>query len=86
MAHELPQEIGDFGILVYGGFTRTKALFYNFLSQLTAVLGGVLGYYFLQLHSYTIMLLPFAGGGFIYIAIMDLIPGIFKEKNKTKKK
>ncbi len=84
MSHELPQEIGDFGVLVYGGFTRTKALFYNFLSQLTSVLGGILGFYFLQLHESAVMLLPFAAGGFIYIAVMDLIPEIFKEKNKIK--
>ena len=84
MAHELPQEIGDFGVLIYGGFTKTKALFYNFFAQLTAILGGILGYYVLQLHNYAIILLPFAAGGFIYIAVMDLIPEIFKEKNKIK--
>ena len=84
MTHELPQEIGDFGVLVYGGFTRVKALFYNFLSQLTSVLGGILGFYFFQLHEGTIILLPFAAGGFIYIAVMDLIPEIIKEKNLVK--
>jgi|TARA_Y100000310_G_scaffold162257_1_gene162246 zinc and cadmium transporter len=80
MAHELPQEIGDFGILVYGGFTKNKALFYNFLAQLTAILGGILGYYFLNLYSYAIYFLPFAAGGFIYIAVKDLIPEVFKQK------
>jgi len=84
MTHELPQEIGDFGVLLYGGFSKSKALFYNLLSQLTSVLGGILGFYFLQLHNYSIMLLPFAAGGFIYIAFMDLIPEIFKEKNPIK--
>lgn len=84
MTHELPQEIGDFGVLIYGGFTRAKALFYNFLSQLTSVLGGILGFYFLQLHEGAVILLPFAAGGFIYIAVMDLIPEIFKEKNLVK--
>jgi len=84
MTHELPQEIGDFGVLVYGGFTKSKALFYNFLSQITAVFGGILGFYFLQINNYTIFLLPFAAGGFIYISIMDLIPEIFKEKDKIK--
>jgi len=84
MAHELPQELGDFGVLVHGGFTKSKALFYNFLSQLTAILGGVLGYFFLSLKDYSIYLLPFAAGGFLYIAIGDLIPEVFKEKNKIK--
>lgn len=84
MSHELPQEIGDFGVLIYGGFTKTKALVYNFISQLTSVLGGILGFYFFQLNNYSIYLLPFAAGGFLYIAIMDLIPEIFKEKNPIK--
>ena len=44
--HEIPQEIGDFGILVYGGFSRTKALFFNFLSALTAILGALVGFSF----------------------------------------
>ena len=53
LAHELPQEISDFGVLVYGGFTKGKALFYNFLSQLTAVLGGILGYLFLRVNLFS---------------------------------
>jgi len=84
MAHELPQELGDFGILIYGGFSKSKALFYNFLSQITAILGGILGFYFLQLQGYAAILLPLAAGGFIYIAVMDLIPEIFKQKNPLK--
>mgnify|MGYP003971882071 CR=1 FL=1 len=84
MAHELPQEIGDFAVLVYGGFTKLKALLYNFLVQLTAVLGGILGFFFLGISSYSIYLLPFAAGGFLYIAIGDLIPEIFKEKDIKK--
>jgi len=84
MSHELPQEIGDFGVLVYGGFSKSRALFYNFLSQLTAVLGGLLGFFFLQSGEYIIYILPIAAGGFIYIAVADLIPEIFKEKNPVK--
>jgi len=84
LLHELPQEIGDFGVLVYGGFSKTKALFYNFLSQATAIIGGIIGFYFLQANAYAIYLLPFAAGGFLYIAIMDLIPEIFKESNRVK--
>ncbi|MBR9703798.1 ZIP family metal transporter [Candidatus Pacearchaeota archaeon] len=82
--HELPQEVGDFAILVYGGFTKKKALLYNFLAQLTAVLGGILGYFYLGLQNYAIYLLPFAAGGFIYIAVKDLIPEVFKERDKIK--
>ena len=81
MIHELPQEIGDFGVLVYGGLESKKALIYNFFSQLTAVLGGVIGFFFLGIKDLSIYLLPFAGGGFMYIAFADLIPEVFKEKN-----
>ena len=84
MAHELPQEIGDFGVLVYGGFKKGKALFYNFLAQLTAILGGLLGYFFLPSTDFIVYLLPIAAGGFIYIAVADLIPEIYKEKNSVK--
>lgn len=80
MIHEIPQEIGDFGVLLYGGLTKGRALFYNFLSQLTAVIGGILGFYFLQTGEFAIYLLPFAAGSFIYIAVADLIPEVFKEK------
>lgn len=83
LIHELPQEISDIGVLVYGGLTRKKALVYNFLAQLTSVLGGILGYLFLS-DDYSIFLLPIAAGGFLYIAVSDLIPEIFKEKNITK--
>jgi zinc and cadmium transporter len=73
--HEIPQEIGDFGVLIYGGFTRGQALFYNFLSALTAVLGAVLAYYFATtIEHFTEWLVPFAAGGFIYIAAVDLLP------------
>ncbi len=83
--HELPQELGDFGVLVYGGLSKRKALIYNFISQLTAVLGGIVGYYFLEAHNYTIYLLPFAAGGFLYIAINDLAPEVFKKEKAIKK-
>jgi zinc and cadmium transporter len=85
ISHELPQELGDFGVLIYGGFSKKKALFYNFLSQLTSVLGGILGFYFLSLHDFAIYLLPFAAGGFLYIALNDLFPEVFSEKNRSKR-
>ena len=78
--HEVPQEIGDFGVLVYGGFHRFRALFLNFLTAITAIAGGIAGYllagYSLE---FVAPLLPFAAGGFIYIAASDLIPEIRKE-------
>ena len=84
IAHELPQELGDFGVLTHGGFSKNKALFYNFLSQLTAVLGGLVGFFFVQSSGLESLLLPFAAGGFIYIAASDLIPELHKE-NDTKR-
>lgn len=76
--HEIPQEIGDFGVLVYAGFSRKKALLFNFLSALIAMLGGFLGY-FIPSEYILKILLPFAAGNFIYIAASDLIPEIRKE-------
>jgi len=83
--HEIPQEIGDYGVLVYGGFKRVKALFLNFLSAMTVVLGGVIGFLISeQIGKSIIFLLPFAAGNFIYIAASDLIPEI-KHKISFKK-
>ena len=83
--HEIPQEIGDFGVLVHGGFTKNKALLLNFLTGLTAVLGGIIGYYLASYTSYTAeLLLPLAAGGFIYVAASDLIPEIRKELDLKK--
>lgn len=84
ISHELPQEIADFGVLIHGGMKKSKALLYNFLAQLTAILGGILGFFFLSLNDYSVYLLPIAAGGFLYIAIKDLTPEVFKEKNKIK--
>lgn len=82
--HEIPQEIGDFGVLVYGGFNKYKALLFNFLAALTAILGGIFGFYLNQSATCTVFLLPFAAGGFLYIAASDLIPEIKKETNFKK--
>lgn len=80
-AHEIPQEIGDFGILVYGGFKKTKALFYNFASAITAIIGAVFAYYLVQYTEYlSTLLLPFAAGGFVYIAATDLLPEMHKRE------
>ena len=75
--HEIPQELGDFGVLVYGGFGRIRALTFNYISAIAAILGGITGYFAASLmHSSILYLLPFAAGNFIYIAAADLIPEI----------
>jgi len=80
--HELPQEIGDFGVLVYGGFTRYKALFFNFLSALTAIIGVFLSNYFaMNIVNFFGYLLAFAAGGFIYLASSELIPEMQREED-----
>lgn len=84
-AHEIPQEIGDFGVLVYGGFGKQKALAMNLVTALTALLGGVAGYYMSSYIDGTMsFLLPFAAGGFLYIAAVDLLPELHKETDKWK--
>lgn len=83
--HEIPQEIGDFGVLVYGGIKKTKALLLNFFSASAAILGGVIGFFLLdKIGESIVFLLPFAAGNFIYIASSDLIPEI-KHKVSSKK-
>jgi zinc and cadmium transporter len=83
--HEIPQEIGDFGVLVYAGFSKFKALMYNFLSAAFAILGVVIGYILVdKVESINMFLLPFAAGGFIYIAMSDLIPELHKESSFKK--
>jgi len=73
--HEIPQELGDFGILIHGGWEKKKALIFNFLSALTAVLGALVAY-FLSSKINILFLLPFVAGNFIYIACSDLIPEV----------
>lgn len=77
--HEIPQEIGDFGVLIYGGFAKWKALAYNFVSALTAVAGSLVTYYLASyMQGVDAFLVPFAAGGFIYIAATDLMPELHK--------
>jgi zinc and cadmium transporter len=85
IVHEIPQELGDFGILVYGGFEKKKALTFNLFSQMTCILGGLAGFFLVESFSSAFAyLLPFAAGGFIYIAASDLIPELHKEKDMKK--
>lgn len=72
-AHEVPQELGDFGVLVHGGWDRRRALLYNFLSALSFPLGGIVAYA-ASLQRDVSFLLPLAAGNFLYIAASDLIP------------
>jgi len=78
--HEIPQELGDFGVLLHSGFSVKKALFFNLLTGLIAILGGltalVMGE---RLGSFNAFMLPFTMGGFIYIALSDLIPELHKD-------
>jgi zinc and cadmium transporter len=74
-AHEIPQELGDFGILLHSGWKKRNALIFNFFSALTIIPGGIITF-FLSASVDTTFLLPFAAGNFIYIAASDLIPEI----------
>jgi zinc and cadmium transporter len=75
VAHEIPQEAGDFIVLLNAGFSRRKALFYNMLSGLAAVAGGVLGYYLVgPFEGMLPYLLVVASSSFIYVAVADLLP------------
>lgn len=78
--HEIPQEIGDFGVLLYAGYSRSKALAYNFFIALLAILGVIVGFALLSTSTEVEhILVPFAAGSFLYIAATDLLPEIHKE-------
>ncbi len=82
--HEIPQEIGDFGVLIHSGYSKVRALWLNFLSALLAVAGAVLAFFLGNAsEAFTSFLLPVAAGGFIYIAMTDLIPELHKTKRLT---
>lgn len=79
-AHEIPQEVGDFAILLQSGYAKGKALFYNILASLTTVIGGVLAYFSLEdLHEILPYFLAMAASSFIYIAVADLIPSLHEK-------
>lgn len=74
-AHEIPQEVGDFAVLLHSGFSRSRAFLYNVLTSLTTVVGGVLAYFTLQeMQAVLPYALAIAASSFIYIAVADLIP------------
>ena len=82
--HEIPQEIGDFGVLLHAGYSKGKAIFYNFISALTAIAGVlvimVTGSSSARAISF---LIPFAAGAFIYIATADLVPELHKQRGSS---
>jgi zinc and cadmium transporter len=83
--HELPQEMGDYGILVYAGFKRGKALLLNFVVAVIVVLGGVSAVFFIEtIEALSGLLIALAAGGFIYLAASELIPELHGEKSFKK--
>jgi len=81
--HEIPQELGDFSVLIHSGYSKKKALLLNFFSALSAVLGGIAGFFafdqFQQVIPYAVLI---AAGGFLYISLSDIVPALHKHKNK----
>jgi len=84
IVHEIPQEIGDFGVLLHGGYTKGKALLLNFGTALIAVLGAVVALSLGGIEGIEVILTGIAAGGFIYIAGSDLIPELHKETAVSK--
>lgn len=80
--HEIPQEIGDFAVLIHAGYSKKRALLWNFISALAAVVGLLIVLIFGNIFgSISKMFIPIAAGGFIYIAVADLIPELHKTQN-----
>jgi zinc and cadmium transporter len=81
-AHEIPQEMGDFAILLESGYTRQKAFFYNLLSQAASLLGAVIAYFSLKTTQVAVpYVLAISAASFIYVALADLIPGLHRNSN-----
>jgi len=79
VAHEIPQEVGDFLILLHSGYTRARALALNLVSSAATIVGGLAGYYGLQLfHEWEAALLGVVASSMIYVAVADLIPGLHR--------
>lgn len=79
-AHEVPKELGNFGILLHSGFTAKKAIFYNFLFACTAIAGTIVALFFgSKVGDFVSIMIPFTAGGFLYISLSDLVPELHKE-------
>lgn len=83
MLHEIPQEIGDFGVLLHAGYSKRKAILYNFISALTAVLGVFVVIIAGGIEEYMGWIIPFAAGTFIYIATADLVPELHRQRGTS---
>jgi zinc and cadmium transporter len=83
-AHEVPQELGDFGVLVHSGWERRSALAWNFASAVTFLVGALIAYAISD-HVEVAYLLPFAAGNFVYIAAADLLPEVTSEERTRDK-
>jgi zinc and cadmium transporter len=78
--HEIPQEIGDFGVLLHSGFSKRRALLFNFCSASLAIVGALIALLVgTRIEGFTQWMLPLTAGGFIYIAGSDLLPELHKE-------
>lgn len=83
--HEVPQEIAEFGVLLYAGFSKHRALLLNFLSATTVILGGVVGFLFQETFvAFIPFVLLFAAGSFVYIGASDFVPEFKKERDSKK--
>ncbi len=77
--HEVPQEIADFGVLLYSGWSKKKAIIFNLLSALTAIVGTIIGLILAhETHHFTVFMLPLAAGNFLYIAASNLLPQLHR--------
>ena len=84
LLHEIPQEMGDFGILISSGFSKTKALIYNFITALTSILGVLVVFFIPQIVALEFPIMSLIAGGFIYIAGVDLLPQLHHETDVKK--
>ena len=82
ISHEIPQEVGDFAILLHSGYSKSHAMLYNLLSSLASLVGAVMAYFFLkEVQSVTPYLMALAASSFIYIATVDLIPELHRKSS-----
>ncbi|NCN51767.1 ZIP family metal transporter [archaeon] len=85
LVHEIPHEVGNFAVLIHSGFKKNKALLLNFYSALSAVLGGVLGYFVLEKISFVIpYVVLISAGGLLYIALSDIVPSMHEHLKESK--